>query len=122
MRAGTLDGAQDAFRRAWERVVDRPGIESWTPRWTRTRGVRTNRPTSKQLEIWDRLTSPADHFYRQGPKVPVCDMKTMAPLVMAGLFKDVPRSAVEITLGAKKSYAAITDMFNPAASQNICFI
>lgn len=52
--------------------------------------------------IWGRLTLRADQFYRSGSAVPVCDAKTMAPLVMAGLFKAVTKSAVQITLEGRK--------------------
>jgi hypothetical protein len=52
--------------------------------------------------VWGRLTLRADRFYRKGSTDPVCDMRTMAPLVMEGLFKTVTRNSVQITLEGRK--------------------
>lgn len=52
--------------------------------------------------VWGRLTLRTDQFFRKGSNEPVCDAKTMAPLVMAGLFKAKTKASVEITLEGRK--------------------
>jgi hypothetical protein len=87
---------------------------------TGTRKLRKQQAhTLTEAVVWGRLTLRADHFYRDGSTEPVCDMTTMAPLLMAGLFKSVTRSAVEITLEGRKVERAANGFKNDPASNNL---